>query len=125
MGKHTLLLPIAAAVLFMGMPGPAHATCTVTGKVRELDFGVNNPPPPQTPFQVKIIAYTFGQPSLTYFAFDNVHNNDTFIPTEYSMLAAAEARNLTVQVQGNAAQCGPGAIRPGGTVQVIILYKNE
>ena len=64
-------------------------------------------------------------PTITFFQFYNVHNNDTFIPTEYSMLAAAQSGNLDVQVQRDAAECGAGDFRSGGTLHVIILYKNE
>jgi hypothetical protein len=91
--------------------GTAGATCITEGKISRLRTGSPG-------FFVDVQALGNLPPFATFYAV----GTDRF----YSMLAAAQAGNLTVFVTGDAASCPTsGQFRSGGNVIGVDIFRNE
>ena len=96
--------------------GVAGANCVATGKISRLRSAT----PPTTNAFVDIAPPNAGfPPFITFFT----------VPTNgvtFSMLSAAAAGHVTVQVTGNAASCpSVGAFRNGGTATFVDVFPQE
>ena len=91
--------------------GTARATCVANGKVSRLRTGfVGN--------FVDVEAFGNLPPFATFYTV----GTDRF----YSMLAAAQAGNMTVSVTGDATSCPTsGLFRSGGNVIGVDIFRNE
>jgi hypothetical protein len=112
MKKLSLTLSLAMLVSFVGAD-VAGATCVAGGKVSRLRTGaiVGN--------FVDIQQYPSNLPAFATFY---------VVPTtlDYSLLAAAQAGNLTVFVTGDAVSCPTtGTFRSGGTVIDVDIFRNQ
>jgi hypothetical protein len=111
MKKLSLTLNLAMLLSLVGT-GIAGATCVAEGKVSRLRTGSPG----------NVVDIQQGPANLPAFA--------TFfvVATElqYSLLAAAQAGNLTVFVTGTAILCpATGTFRPGGRVIGVDIFRNQ
>jgi hypothetical protein len=108
--KRSLILSLAM-LAFLISAGIARATCIQKGKVARLRTGaVGN---------VVDIEQLNNLPAFSTFFFNPTDR-------EYSMLAAAQAGNVTVVVYGDAASCPTtGTFRDGGNVIAVDLFRNS
>ena len=111
MKKLSLTLSLTTLLSFIGA-GIAGATCVTEGKVSRLRTG------PDVGNFVDIQQLSNLPAFATFYT----------VPTEldYSLLAAAQAGNLTVSVTGNATSCPTtGTFRSGGSITDVDITRNQ